>query len=139
MFMKLCRNFATIHNCQKIYENLIVNFRRFANCFPIFTKNKCPIHFFIRLSSHLGLEILDHHNDLLHRRHIHRICSVSSGKEEEKRQHCRKIKRKPGCSSQVPINVREIPIVDGQGRGVAQVIALLLFCLAMRVAAQPEI
>ena len=39
------------------------------------------------------------------------------------------------ASSQVPINVREIPIVDGQGRGVAQVLALLLFCLAMRVAA----
>ena len=66
------------------------------NCFPIFTNNKCLIHFFIRLSGHLCLEILDHHNDLLHRRHIHRICSESSGKEKEKRQHCRKIKRKPG-------------------------------------------
>ena len=56
------------------------------NCFPIFTNNKCLIHFFIRLSGHLCLEILDHHNDLLHRRHIHRICSESSGKEKEKRQ-----------------------------------------------------
>ena len=42
------------------------------------------------------------------------------------------------ASSQVPINVREIQIVDEQGRRVAQVLALLLFCLEMRVGAQPE-
>ena len=64
-----------------------------AKLFPNLYQKKCPIHVFIRLSGHLCLEILDHHNDLLHRRHIHRICSESSGKEKEKRQHCRKIKR----------------------------------------------
>ena len=35
-----------------------------AKLFPNLYQKKCPIHVFIRLSSHLCLEILDHHDDL---------------------------------------------------------------------------